>query len=126
VHFGDGVYANFNLTLVDDADIFVGNHVLFGPNVTVCAATHPLDPELRLRAASYNKPVTIGDNVWVGMGSLVLPGVTIGENSVIGAGSIVTKDIPPNVLAYGSPCRVIRELDERDKMYYDRDKRVDF
>jgi len=83
---------------------------MIGPNVTIAASTHPLDPTLRLKKAQYNLPVTIEDNVWLGAGSIVLPGVTIGKNTVIGAGSIVTKDIPGNCVAVGSPCVVTKHL----------------
>lgn len=107
---GKNVYANFNLTLVDDTTITIMDDVMIGPNVTICAGTHPLEPTLRQARAQYNLPVTIEKNVWIGAGSIILPGVTIGENSVIGAGSLVTKDIPENVLAYGSPCKVVKKL----------------
>lgn len=125
VHFGNNVYANFNLTLVDDTDIYVGDKVMFGPNVTVATAGHPIDPELRYQAMQYNIPVHIGENVWIGANAVVLPGITIGDNSVIGAGSVVTKDIPPNVIAVGNPCRVIREIGEHDKKYYYKDREID-
>lgn len=125
VHFGDNVYANFNLTLVDDTDIYVGNKVMFGPNVTVATAGHPIDPELREQAMQYNIPVHIGDNVWIGANAVVLPGVTIGENTVIGAGSVVTKDIPANVVAVGNPCKVLREIGEHDKIYYYKNRKID-
>ena len=125
VHFGNGVYANFNLTMVDDCDIFVGNNVMFGPNVTVSAGTHPIHPELRSKQAQYNIPIHIGNNVWIGANSVILPGVNIGDNSVIGAGSIVTKDIPSNVIAVGNPCRVLREINENDMKYYYRDMKID-
>lgn len=124
-HFGNNVYANFNLTLVDDTDIFVGNNVMFGPNVTVATAGHPIDPELRLKVAQFNIPVHIGNNVWIGAGAIIMPGVNIGDNTVIGAGSIVTKDIPANVVAVGNPCRVMREINERDKIYYYKDRIID-
>jgi galactoside O-acetyltransferase len=125
VHFGDNVYANFNLTLVDDTDIYVGDKVMFGPNVTVATAGHPIDPELRYQAMQYNIPVHIGNNVWIGANAVVLPGVTIGDNSVIGAGSVVTKDIPPNVVAVGNPCRVLREISDHDKKYYYKNREID-
>ena len=125
VHFGDNVYANFNLTLVDDTDIYVGDKVMFGPNVTVATAGHPIDPELRYQAMQYNIPVHIGENVWIGANAVVLPGVTIGDNSVIGAGSVVTKDIPPNVIAVGNPCRVLREIGDHDKKYYYKNREID-
>lgn len=125
VHFGDHVYANFNLTLVDDGPIHVGDHVMFGPGVTITTAGHPIDPELREAAAQFNLPVRIGSNVWVGAGALIMPGVSIGEDSVIGAGSVVTRDVPPGVVALGSPCRVLREIGEHDREFYWRDRRID-
>ena len=124
VHFGNNVYANFNLTLVDDTDIYVGDKVMFAPNVTVATAGHPINPELRYQAMQYNIPVHIGRNCWLGAGVIVLPGVTIGDNSVIGAGSVVTKDIPANVVAVGNPCRVLREIGERDKKYFYKDREI--
>ena len=117
-HLGKRVYANFNLTLVDDTHIYIGDYVMIAPNVTIATAGHPIEPESRRRVAQFNIPVRISNNVWIGAASVILPGVTIGENSVIGAGSVVTKDIPPNVVAYGNPCRVIREISEHDKEYY--------
>lgn len=125
VHFGNNVYANFNLTLVDDCDIYVGDQVLFGPNVTVSAGTHPIHPELRSRQAQYNVPIHIGNNVWIGANSVILPGVRIGDNTVIGAGSVVTKDIPANVVAVGSPCKVLREINDRDMEYYYKEMKID-
>jgi galactoside O-acetyltransferase len=124
-HFGNHVYANFHLTLVDDTHIYVGDSVMFGPNVTVVTAGHPVDPELRRKVAQFNIPVHIGNNVWIGAGAIILPGVHIGDNSVIGAGSIVCKDIPANVVAVGNPCRVMREIGERDREYYYKDRRID-
>lgn len=124
VYFGKNIYANFNLTLVDDCDIYVGDFVMFGPNVTVATAGHPVLPELREKVYQFNMPVKIGRNVWIGAGSVLLPGVQIGENTVIGAGSIVTKDIPANVVAVGNPCRVLREINERDREYYFKDRRI--
>ncbi|WP_438733250.1 sugar O-acetyltransferase [Enterococcus sp. AZ128] len=110
-YFGKNVYANFGLSLVDDTKIDIQDDVMIGPNVTICAGTHPVASELRLKKAQYNLPVVIEKNVWIGAGSIVLPGVTIGESSVIGAGSLVTKSIPKNVLAYGSPCKVVKSVD---------------
>lgn len=124
-HFGNNVYANFNLTLVDDTDIYVGDSVLFGPNVVVAVAGHPVDPDLRRKVAQFNLPVHIGNNVWIGAGAIILPGITIGDNSVIGAGSVVTKDIPANVVAVGNPCRVLREIGEHDREYYWRDRKIE-
>ena len=125
VHFGNFIYANYNLTLVDDGHIYVGDRALFGPNVTVATANHPLDPELRGRGLQYNRDVVIGENVWIGSGAVIVPGVKIGANSVIGAGSIVTHDIPAGVLAAGNPCRVLREISERDREYYYHGERID-
>ena len=125
VHFGKCVYANFNLTLVDDTHIYVGDYTMFGPGVIVATASHPILPELRERVTQYNLPVHIGRNCWIGAGAIIMPGVTIGDNSVIGAGSVVTKDIPANVVAYGVPCRVVREISEHDEKYYYKDKMID-
>ncbi len=125
VRFGNYVYANFNLTLVDDSYITVGDYTMFGPNVTISTAGHPIDPTLREKVMQYNMPVTIGRNCWLGAGVIVMPGVSIGDNSVIGAGSVVTKDIPANVVAVGVPCRVLREIGEHDRKYYWRDKTID-
>lgn len=125
VHFGRGIYANFNLTLVDDTHIYVGDYTMIGPNVTIATAGHPILPELRQQGYQYNMPVHIGKNCWLGAGVIVLPGITIGDNTVIGAGSVVTKDIPSNVVAVGNPCRVLREVSARDREYYYKDRRID-
>ena len=126
VHLGNFVYANFGLTCVDDTHIYIGDHTMLGPNVTIATANHPLLPELREKAYQYNLPVHIGKNCWFGAGVIVVPGVTIGDNTVIGAGSIVTKDIPANCLAVGNPCRVLRELNEHDREYYYRDRKINW
>lgn len=125
VHFGKDVYANFGLTLVDDTHIYVGDNTMFGPNVVVATAGHPILPEIREQGYQYNMSVTIGKNCWLGAGVLVMPGVTIGDNSVIGAGSVVTKDIPANVVAVGNPCKVMREIGEKDREFYFRDRRIE-
>ena len=125
VHFGRNIYANFNLTLVDDTHIYVGDYTMFGPNVVVATAGHPLLPELREQGFQYNAPVHIGRNCWIGAGAILLPGVTVGDNAAIGAGSIVTKDVPASVLAVGNPCRVLREIGEHDRAYYFKDRRID-
>lgn len=124
VHFGKCVYANYNLTLVDDTHIYVGDDTMLGPNVTIATAGHPIHPDLRSRGLQYNIPVRIGRNCWLGAGVMVMPGVTIGDNVVIGAGSVVTKDIPSNVVAVGNPCRILREVGERDREFYYRDRRI--
>ena len=126
VHFGKGIYANFNLTLVDDTHIYIGDYTMFGPNVVIATAGHPILPELREKGYQYNMPVRIGKNCWLGAGVVVVPGVTIGDNVVIGAGSVVTKDIPSNVIALGNPCRVLREVNEHDREYYFRDRAIDY
>lgn len=125
VHFGKKVYANFNLTLVDDTDIYVGDFTMFGPNVTVATAGHPILPRLREEGYQYNLPVFIGKNCWIGAGAVILGGVTVGDNSVIGAGSVVTRDIPANCVAVGNPCRVIRKIGERDEKYYHGDMAIE-
>lgn len=125
VHFGKFVYANFNLTCVDDTHIYVGDYTMFGPNVTVATAAHPVLPELREKQYQYNMPVTIGRNCWIGAGAIILPGVTIGDNTVVGAGSVVTKDLPANVVAVGNPCRVLRDISPRDREFYFKNRRID-
>lgn len=125
VYMGNHVYANFNLTLVDDANIYIGNDAMFAPNVVLSTAGHPIDPSLRIRGLQYNKEIHIGNNVWIGAGAMVMPGVTIGDNTVIGAGAVVTRDIPANVVAMGVPCKVIREIGEHDKKYFFRDEEID-
>ena len=126
VYMGKNVYANFNLTLVDDANIYIGDDCMIGPNTVIATAGHPICPELRAKVTQYNMEVHIGKNVWLGAGVIVMPGVTIGDNSVIGAGSIVTKDIPSNVVAFGNPCKVFREIGERDKKYYFKNMEIDW
>jgi len=124
VHFGAHIYANFNLTMVDDTYIYVGDHTMFGPNVTIATAGHPILPELRQQEYQYNAPVHIGKNCWLGAGVIVLPGITIGDNVVIGAGSIVTKDLPDNVVAVGNPCHVMRPVNDHDREFYFKDHRI--
>lgn len=124
VHFGKNVYANFNLTIVDDTHVYVGDYTMIAPNVVIATAGHPILPELRQKNYQYNAPVHIGRNCWIGAGALIMPGVSIGDNVVIGAGSVVTKDIPSNVVAVGNPCRVLREVGEHDRIYYFKDKKI--
>ena len=126
VHFGSRIYANFNLTLIDDGHIYVGDRVLFGPNVTVVTANHPLNAELRRKEMQYTRDVHIGENVWIGAGAIILAGVTIGKNAVIGAGSVVTRDIPENTLALGVPCRPVREIGEHDRTFCYREDPIDW
>lgn len=124
VHLGDKVYANHNLTLVDDTHIYIGSHTLIGPNVIIATAGHPVLPQLREKEYQFNMPVHIGKNCWIGAGAIILPGITIGDNSVIGAGSVVTKDIPDNVVAVGNPCKVLRKISDRDKEYYYKERKI--
>ena len=126
VHFGNNVYANFNLTCVDDTHIYVGDFTMFGPNVTVATAGHPVLPELREKVYQYNAPVHIGRNCWIGAGAVILPGVTIGDDVVVGAGSVVTKDLPSGVVAVGNPCKVLREIGEHDRETYFKDRKIDW
>ena len=125
IHFGKGVYANFNLTLVDDTHIFVGDYTMIGPNVTIATAGHPILPALRQQGYQYNLPVHIGENCWIGAGAIILPGVTIGAGTVVGAGSVVTRDLPENVVAVGNPCRVLRPISEHDRAFYVHGRAID-
>ncbi len=124
VHFGKNIYANFNLTLVDDTHIYVGDYTMFGPNVTIATGGHPILPELREQGYQYNASVHVGRNCWIGAGTVIVPGITIGDNVVIGAGSVVTKDLPDNVIAVGNPCRVLRAINEHDREYYFKDHKI--
>ncbi len=126
VHFGSGIYVNFNLTVVDDGNIYVGDKVMFGPNVTIATANHPMNAELRAKSLQYNKDIYIGENVWIGAGVVIVPGVHIGKNSVIGAGSVVTRDIPDNVVAVGNPCRVLRAVGEHDNEFFYKNEKIDW
>lgn len=124
VHLGKHVYANFNLTLVDDTHIFIGDYTMIGPNVVIATGGHPILPSLRQEGYQYNAPVHIGKNCWLGAGVIVVPGVTIGDNTVVGAGSVVTKDLPGNVVAAGNPCRVLRPINEHDEIYYFKGRKI--
>jgi maltose O-acetyltransferase len=112
IFLGNNFYANFGVVILDVATVTIGDDVMFGPNVQIYTAYHPLDPETRISGRELGAPITIGSRVWIGGGAIVMPGVTIGDNTTIGAGSVVTRDIPANVVAAGNPCRVIRTLDE--------------
>jgi galactoside O-acetyltransferase len=125
VTIGDGTYINSNLTLVDDYKITIGSGVLIAPNVTISSTGHPVHYKLRPHGEMYSFEVVIKDNVWIGSNVVICPGVTIGENSVIGAGSIVLNDIPANCIAAGNPCKVIREITDRDLEYYYKDYKVE-
>lgn len=121
ISLGDGVYINMNCSFIDDGKINIGNRVMFGPGVAIATVGHPIKPDMR--GYMYTDSVNIGDNCWIGANVTICPGVTIGENTVIGAGSVVTKDIPANVVAVGNPCRVMREIDEHDDIYYYKDRK---
>lgn len=110
IHLGRQFYANFNFSVLDEADVIIGDHVFIGPNVGIYTAIHPLDVQTRNKCIERAEGVRIGDDVWIGGGAQILPGVTIGSRSVIGAGSVVTHDIPDDVVAAGNPCRIIRSL----------------
>lgn len=114
IEVGDGFYANFGCTILDCNKVHIGENVLLGPNVHIYTAGHPTDPEERLAGYEYARPVTIGNNVWIGGSTVICPGVKIGDNVTVGAGSVVTKDIDPNVITAGNPCRVIKRLDENN------------
>ena len=114
IELGERVFFNFNCVVLDVCKVTIGAYTFFGPGVQILTPMHPMNAALR-RKQEYGKPVTIGSDVWVGGGALILPGVTIGSKTVIGAGSVVTRDIPDGVFAAGNPCRVIRELTEEDR-----------
>lgn len=122
---GKNFYANYNCTVLDVGKVVIGDNVMFAPNVAIYTAGHPIHPDSRNTGYEYGIAITIGNNVWIGGNVVVNPGVTIGNNVVIGAGSVVTKDIPDNVIAVGSPCKVIREITEKDRHYYYKDKEFD-
>jgi len=125
VHLGKNVYFNFNATFVDDAQIFVGDNTMVAPNVTLATGSHPVSPKLRAEGYGCNKPIHVGKNCWLGSNVIVLAGVTVGDNSIIGAGSVVTRDIPANCFAAGSPARVIRGITPEDDIYYDHGKLIE-
>ena len=125
IEVGEWFFANYNFIVLDVGKVRIGNDVMFGPNVGIYTAGHPIHPDSRKSGYEYGIDVTIGNNVWVGGSVCIMPGVTIGDNVVIGAGSVVTKDIPANVIAVGNPCRVVREITEEDRDYYFRDRKFD-
>ena len=123
IHLGDNFFANYDCIILDVAKVDIGNYVFLGPGVHIYTASHPIDPIIRNTYLEYGKKVKIGDNVWIGGNTTINPGVEIGKNVVIGSGSVVTKNIPSNVIAAGNPCRVIREINEEDKKYWDKLKK---
>jgi galactoside O-acetyltransferase len=114
VHIGDDFFGNVNLTFVDDVDIRIGDGVMIAPSVTLTTTGHPVHPARRVDFARFSKPIVIEDKVWIGSNAVILPGVRIGYGSVIGAGSVVSRDIPPMVVAVGTPCRVLRPITDAD------------
>ena len=125
ITIGENFYANTGCVIIDVARVTIGDNVMFGPNVSVITAGHPVHPETRRTKYEYGVAVSIGSDVWIGANAVILPGVKIGDAAVIGAGSVVTRDIPPNVVAAGNPCRVLRELTEADRQYYYKTRRFD-
>ena len=121
IYIGDNFYANYDLIMLDVAPIRIGNDVLIGPRVSIYTAAHPIDASVRNEQLEYGKEVKIGSSVWIGGNTVICPGVTIGDNVVIGANSCVTKDIEPNVVAAGNPCKVIRKITEKDKLKWERE-----
>ena len=125
IEVGENFFANYNLTILDVGKVKIGDNAQIAPNVSIYTAGHPVHPDSRNSGYEYGIAITIGDNVWIGGNTCILPGVTIGNNVVIGAGSVVTKDIPDNVIVAGNPCRIIREITEKDRDFYYRDRRFD-
>ena len=125
IETGKNFFANYNCTIIDVAMVTIGDNCQFAPNVSIYTAGHPVHPDSRNSLYEYGIGVSIGDNVWIGGSTVILPGVHIGSNTVIGAGSVVTKDIPDWVVAAGNPCKVIRKITEEDRRYYYKDRQFD-
>lgn len=116
IHIGDNFVGNFNLSILDEASVVIGDNVMIGPNCSLVTIVHALDAHQRSDGVMMAKPIVIGDNVWIAANVVILPGVSIGDGAVIGAGSVVTKSIPGNVLAVGNPCKVVRGITDSDKV----------
>jgi acetyltransferase-like isoleucine patch superfamily enzyme len=125
IEIGENFFANYNFIVLDVGKVRIGENVQIAPNVAIYTAGHPLHPDSRNSGYEYGIDITIGDNVWIGGNTCIMPGVTIGNNVVIGGGSVVTKDIPDNMIAVGNPCRVVREITEADRDFYYKDRRFD-
>ena len=125
IEVGEDFFANYNFTVLDVGKVRIGKNAQIAPNVSIYTAGHPIHPDSRSSGYEYGIGITIGDNVWIGGNTCIMPGVTIGSNVVIGGGSVVTKDIPDNVIAVGNPCRIIREITEQDRDYYYKDRKFD-
>lgn len=122
ISVGENFYANYDCIMVDVCEIIIGDNVLLAPRVGLYTAGHPIDAAVRNEGLEFGKPVIIGDNVWIGENAVINPGVTIGSGVVIGSGSVVTKDIPDHVVAVGNPCRVLRKINEEDKIYWEKER----
>ena len=125
IEVGENFFANYNLVILDVAKVKIGDNAQIAPNVAIYTAGHPIHPDSRNSGYEYGIDITIGDNVWIGGNTCIMPGVTIGNNVVIGGGSVVTKDLPDNVIAVGNPCRIVREITEDDRDYYFKDRKFD-
>lgn len=125
IEVGKNFFANYNCTIIDVAKVKIGDNCMLAPNVAIYTAGHPIHPDSRNTAYEYGIEVTVGDNVWIGGNTVIVPGVHIGSNTVIGAGSVVTKDIPDWVIAAGNPCRVIRKITDNDKKFYFKNREFD-
>ena len=125
IEVGENFMANYNCTILDVGKVIIGDNVMFGPNVSLFTAGHPVHPDSRNSGYEYGIGITIGDNVWIGGNTVINPGIHIGNNAVIGSGSVVTKDIPENVIAVGNPCKVLRDISEKDRHYYHKNKKFD-
>jgi acetyltransferase-like isoleucine patch superfamily enzyme len=125
IEVGENFFANYNLVILDVAKVKIGDNAQIAPNVSIYTAGHPIHPDSRNSGYEYGIDITIGDNVWIGGNTCIMPGVTIGNNVVIGGGSVVTKDLPDNVIAVGNPCRIVREITEEDRDYYFKDRKFD-
>jgi acetyltransferase-like isoleucine patch superfamily enzyme len=125
IEIGENFFANYNFTVLDVGKVRIGKNVQIAPNVSLYTAGHPIHPDSRNSGYEYGIDITVGDNVWIGGNTCVMPGVTIGNNVVIGAGSVVTKDLPDDVIAVGNPCRVVRKITEEDRDFYYKDRKFD-
>ena len=125
IEVGENFYSNYNLTILDVGKVTCGKNVQIAPNVSIYTAGHPVHSDSRNSGYEYGIPVTVGDNVWIGGNTVILPGVTVGSNVVIGAGSVVSKDIPDNTIAAGNPCKVIRQITDEDRIYYFKKQKFD-
>lgn len=124
VHIGRDVVFNFGTCIVDDGPVYVGDDSLIGPGCHIVTSIHPVSPRLRRKKLQYNKPVRLGNNVWLGAGAIILPGVTIGDNSIVGAGSVVTHDVPSDTIVVGNPAKVLRKITAEDDRFYDGGKAI--